>query len=1148
MNDQEYAKILLENFERAHVVASEARAKGLDPDTKVEIKLAQDLAARVEGIIGLDGVAITIREKAPGKTRQELAFEMTREICLNPKFEQDDTAKRITLAVRLGLAVLTEGVLVAPTEGIQGVKFQKNPDGSDYIAILYAGPIRGAGGSGAALSVALADCARKSLNISRYQATQNEIERYLEEIMIYHARVARLQYPPHEEEIRHILQNCPICIDGVPTEEIEVAIHRNVKRFDKDYKEELITNKIRGGIGLVVCEGIAQKAKSVLKYSKAAGLEWDWLNTIIKVAKPSTGAVNPDEKNISVFLEELVAGRPVLAYPDYPGAFRLRYGRSRFTGIAAKGFNPATMVALYEFIATGTQLKIEKPGKGCVGMPVDSIEGPFIKLADGRAMRVNDAKVIREVASQIKKIISVGDVLVTYGDFRKSNNPLMPTSYVEEYWQAQLERAGFSGTVPATPSFMEALELSEKYGVPMHPKYIYEYQDVDRNSMLAVVKALRSARVVSNGGSIFAVEHLIVNGADVESARMGIERLCIPHNDSGTEIRIESDDAQSLLMSFGIMDREGTRRADQALGEEKDAVVLINTVSPFKIMRRSTRIGGRIGRPEKAKERLMKTSINVLYPISEYGGKERNITKAYANSSRSFGTPKIEVDMARYRCSVGNEIINSFHCEKHDARANVERRCRNCGHITMFAEECPKCKGGISGWEKRGVPLVEACNESMKRLGYQVMPKMMKGVKGLSNRNKVCEPLEKGILRSAHGVSIFKDGTARFDATDAPITHFYPSEIGTSVEILKKMGYDRDMDGKELVDPNQLVELKHHDVLLNKRGGEYLLKVSKFVDDLLVRFYKMEPFYRAQAPEDLLGHFVMTLSPHTSAGVLCRIIGFTDASVGFAHPYIICARRRNCDGDEDTTMLLLDALINFSRNYLPTTIGGTMDAPLIMAVHVKPEEVDDEVHVMEVTRKFGVDFYDKTFTLSPPSEAKVETVADRFGTDHKVDRLEFTHLSGINALSDAPKRSMYTRLNNMDEKVQMQFKLMDILESIDKADTAKRLIRSHFVPDLVGNLHSFSKQSFRCISCNSKYRRVPLAGHCTRCGGKIVLTISRGGIQKYMVMAIKLAERYNLDTYMKQNLMLIKNEITGVFGSVEEQGQPREQQSLSKFM
>ena len=81
---------------------------------------------------------------------------------------------------------------------------------------------------------------------------------------------------------------------------------------------------------------------------------------------------------------------------------------------------------------------------------------------------------------------------------------------------------------------------------------------------------------------------------------------------------------------------------------------------------------------------------------------------------------------------------------------------------------------------------------------------------------------------------------------------------------------------------------------------------------MLVKFYGLEPFYNANTIDDLIGHCVITLSPHTSCGVLCRIIGFTDAHVGYAHPYTITARRRDCDGDEDTTMLLLDALINFS--------------------------------------------------------------------------------------------------------------------------------------------------------------------------------------------------------------------------------------------
>jgi len=44
-------------------------------------------------------------------------------------------------------------------------------------------------------------------------------------------------------------------------------------------------------------------------------------------------------------------------------------------------------------------------------------------------------------------------------------------------------------------------------------------------------------------------------------------------------------------------------------------------------------------------------------------------------------------------------------------------------------------------------------------------------VKGLTNLDKTPETIEKGILRAKHGLSVYKDGTIRFDATNAPLTH-----------------------------------------------------------------------------------------------------------------------------------------------------------------------------------------------------------------------------------------------------------------------------------------------------------------------------------------------------------------------------------------
>jgi DNA polymerase II large subunit len=97
-------------------------------------------------------------------------------------------------------------------------------------------------------------------------------------------------------------------------------------------------------------------------------------------------------------------------------------------------------------------------------------------------------------------------------------------------------------------------------------------------------------------------------------------------------------------------------------------------------------------------------------------------------------------------------------------------------------------------------------------------------------------------------------------------------------------------------------------------------------------------------------------------------------------------------------------------------------------------------------------------------------------------------------------------------------------------------------------MHSFSRQGFRCVACNAKYRRVPLVGKCTRCKGKLVLTISKGSIEKYLNIAIEIADRYNLEPYLKQRLVLIKEEINNVFGISFEAALPVKQFNLSKFM
>ncbi len=1155
MEIEEYFNALSEQFDKAYETAKMARAMGYDPKETIEITPAPDLASRVEGLIGVRGLADTIRRLAHGQSRSALAFDIVKEICTSEAFAGYDTVSRISLAVKTGTAVNTEGILVAPTEGIQGVEHYRNQDGTDYIAVLYAGPIRGAGGTAAALSVALADHARRIFNIGVYRPTQEEVERYVEETELYHSRCARLQYKPSDEDLRSIVSDCPVCVDGLPTETVELSVHMNMKKISADGKEVPLTNRVRSGIALVLCEGVAQKAKKLAKEVKYAGLGWDWLEKVIHIDKTKKSGEHEKDKKAGAFLEELVAGRPIFSYPGMYGGFRLRYGRTRMTGIASKGFNIATMVMTGGFIAVGTQLKIEFPGKGCVAVPVDSIEGPFVRLRSGEALRVNDYETAVRVNDEVEEFICLGDILCTFGDFRKSNNPLQPTSYVEEFWDLQLAKAAGAkqGIDHGGLTFENAYLLSLKHAVPLHPKFLLEFQAVTKKQVEELALALiRNSELKKSGDGLFNIEGMEL-AAD-KNVKRTLELLTVPHKMAMGKAVINKDFAQSLLVSLGFASGQNGALALNELtvdkyagGENEDALTLVNRVSPIKIMKRSTFVGTRIGRPEKAKERLMKPAPHVLFPLGAGGGKERDIAKAYSLATRKLGSVDLTVEMARYKCENCKRIVNGQYCRDCNRRAELEPKCPVCGAVGDFGK-CSRCGVRTLTYETHGMDLVKVGSEALGRVGMHSMPKVVKGVMGMTNRNKMIEPLEKGLIRASHNVFIFKDGTARFDATDVPITHFYPKEIGTSVERLRELGYDSDYRGNALTSDDQLVEMRHQDVILNNRGGEYMLRVSQFVDEMLTKLYKLEPFYNAEVKGDLIGKLLITLSPHTSCGVLNRIIGFTDASVGFAHPYTITSRRRNADGDEDTSMLLLDALINFSREYLPSTIGGTMDAPLILTLHIAPEEADDEVHSMEVVEAYPLEFYEKTYTYSPPSEAKMELVENRLGTKAVFQNLDFTHEISANALAQAPKRSKYTQLKTMAEKVEVQFALMDKFLAIDKPDAARKLIISHFIPDLIGNMHSYSKQIFRCAKCNAKYRRVPLTGKCTRDGNKLLLTISRGGIEKYLSMAITLADRYTLDTYIRQRLKLAKEEIDSLFGEAISASTTEGQFSLSKYM
>ena len=57
-----------------------------------------------------------------------------------------------------------------------------------------------------------------------------------------------------------------------------------------------------------------------------------------------------------------------------------------------------------------------------------------------------------------------------------------------------------------------------------------------------------------------------------------------------------------------------------------------------------------------------------------------------------------------------------------------------------------------------------------------------------------------------------------------------------------------------------------------------------------------------------------------------------------------------------------------------------------------------------------------------------------------------------------------------------------------------------------------------------------MSGVCTKCGGKIIFTISEGSIKKYLDPAMELATNYNISAYTKEGMELTEMYIESIFG------------------
>ncbi len=1579
-------------------IAEEARKKGLDPKSRIESQLATSLAQRAVELIAslypqLNSPQLINRikelEHEHGLLDHAVCLKIAEEIAKEKFCKFQSHLEAIDAGFRVGFAYITLGVVASPLEGYTHMKLQKTSEGKDYFVAYYSGPIRSAGTTAGAFSLLLLDYLRNLFGYAKYDATEKEIKRAITEIYDYHERITNLQYLASEEEIAFLYKNIPLQPAGLPTEQKEVSNYKDLERVD--------TNLIRGGFALLFSECLAQKAAKLLKIKNklvAKGFnlqDWNFLDEFVKLQRKLVE--KKTEQATGTYIKDLVAGRPVFGHPSYSGSFRLRYGRSRCTGYSALAIHPATMAVLYDFIAFGTQIRLEKPTKAAAVTCCDSIEGPVVKLASGRVVKFQDRKEALKFFPEIQEIIYLGDLLIPYGDFANRNHPLLPAGYVEEYWLGELKEKNkeLAQTInPKEISLEKAAELSKEQAIALHPAYIFYWREIGKQNFVDLLKLLGKAKLVDEK-LVLPVE---------EKGKRALELLAVPHFLGVENIIIDEPFARALLLNLGFENPNFNDKIAEMInesGKTNSVLEIVNKFSSFEIKDKSgTFIGARMGRPEKAKLRELTGSPHVLFPVGEAGGRLRSVQEACEGS--------VKADFPIYYCDSCNSETIYFICENCNKQTRKMYYCRECD-IKLNTEFCPT-HGKAKEFMTRRIGIQNYLDAAIKNLNLQKaeIPVLIKGVKGTSSELHIPENLAKGVLRAMFNLHVNKDGSIRYDAVEAPITHFKPKEIHTTIDKLLELGYKGDIYGKELENDEQILEIKPHDVILpcapdslDEQADEVFIRVCKFLDNLLVRLYGLRPFYNVNAREDLVGKLAVGIAPHNCAGVVCRIIGFSNTQSFLASPYIHAAMRRdclgynsyvpikrndnwqivkigefveelnpkekadnfgtlkkdlhdafalgnpgienikeitkhlprkmlkiyledgrkieltdshkvylkgkkkkrayelrlgdkltvnykkdvqeknikeiflpeifqdredimlrnirdylsnfeklnkhenfyqrdsfpikfvqkilskhnktlqdlpsqarislkrdnvllpiriplgnklleviglyiaegfsrkndskkgfyqisiagndeiknlvkavflshfnlkpseehsdhatfsskivyelfknylqlgdkaknkripslfldlkkeklaallrgyfegdgsvsltdirvtcdtvseglkqdlsfvlsrfdiftkfyeyekepgpkvrefylrknrkipkfkitkiiipsdfvkeflnikfiserknsilneicekapygmkidfdenyaypkitkiedigeqmnycfnvlpehnffandilvsNCDGDEASLSMLLDILLNFSRDYLPAHRGGTQDAPLVLNARIRPGEVDDMVFDIDISRELPLELYRAAEKQLMPYAIKIPQIRDNVESDKAFQDILYSHeTSDIAACATC---SAYKKLATMQEKVQKQMELVEKIRAVDTTDVASLIIQRHLIRDIRGNLRKFSMQQFRCVKCNEKYRRPPLQGNCLKCSGRIIFTISQGGIIKYLEPALQLARKYDVPSYVRQSLELTQKYIESMFGRETEK-----QEALQKW-
>ena len=152
----------------------------------------------------------------------------------------------------------------------------------------------------------------------------------------------------------------------------------------------------------------------------------------------------------------------------------------------------------------------------------------------------------------------------------------------------------------------------------------------------------------------------------------------------------------------------------------------------------------------------------------------------------------------------------------------------------------------------------------------------------------------------------------------------------------------------------------------------------------------------------------------------------------------------------------------------------------------------------------------------------------------------------------------------MIDKMNGQLALGHRLRGVNVRQVASSVVRSHFLPDLRGNLNAYGRQKgslpqMRSLlpthaplrqlhSAEKRDRSRPFEHGCGEgggglCNGNLALTVSEGAVRKYIEVMRFVMDHYGVDLYTRQNAEWLASSADSLFNNDR-----AKQLSLSDFL